>query len=162
MFSGNPDQTPRYNYNQIMYKLDLTDARLVLPVPVYEHADADDARRFVTGEHLDWEDRRGRIAWFALDRPTNNSIPICAAESESGNSVLVAGPPTGDDMVLFHALPGDLADPAKTAVPLYEYVCEGHPNRLYSTRAKIDAAGYQRREQPLCLVWPNPVKAILP
>jgi hypothetical protein len=134
MFSGNPDQTPRYNYNQIMYKLDLTDARLVLPVPVYEHADADDARRFVTGEHLDWEDRRG----------------------------LVAGPPTGDDMVLFHALPGDLADPAKTAVPLYEYVCEGHPNRLYSTRAKIDAAGYQRREQPLCLVWPNPVKAILP
>ena len=23
MFSGNPDQTPRYDYNQIMYKLDL-------------------------------------------------------------------------------------------------------------------------------------------
>lgn len=28
MFSGNPVKTPRYDYNQIMYKLDLSDARL--------------------------------------------------------------------------------------------------------------------------------------
>lgn len=27
-FSGNPDATPRYNYNQIMYRLDLDDPRL--------------------------------------------------------------------------------------------------------------------------------------
>lgn len=27
-FSGNPDATPRYNYNQIMYRLDLADPRL--------------------------------------------------------------------------------------------------------------------------------------
>ncbi|HOX03273.1 MAG TPA: hypothetical protein P5555_13470 [Candidatus Paceibacterota bacterium] len=27
-FSGNPDATPRYDYNQIMYRLDLSDARL--------------------------------------------------------------------------------------------------------------------------------------
>jgi len=27
-FSGNPDKTPRYNYNQILYKLDLADPRL--------------------------------------------------------------------------------------------------------------------------------------
>lgn len=27
-FSGNPDQTPRYDYNQIMYRLDLDDPRL--------------------------------------------------------------------------------------------------------------------------------------
>ncbi len=30
MFSGNPDPTPRYNYNQMMYKLDLADPRLDL------------------------------------------------------------------------------------------------------------------------------------
>jgi hypothetical protein len=34
-FSGNPHPTPGYEYNQIMYKLDLTDGRLNLPVPVY-------------------------------------------------------------------------------------------------------------------------------
>ena len=27
-FSGNPEQTPRYDYNQIMYRLDLGDPRL--------------------------------------------------------------------------------------------------------------------------------------
>ncbi len=30
-FSGNPEKTPRYDYNQILYKLDLADPRLVLP-----------------------------------------------------------------------------------------------------------------------------------
>jgi hypothetical protein len=29
-FSGNPEATPRYNYNQIMYRLDLADSRLDL------------------------------------------------------------------------------------------------------------------------------------
>jgi hypothetical protein len=27
-FSGNPDRTPRYDYNQVMYRLDLDDERL--------------------------------------------------------------------------------------------------------------------------------------
>jgi len=30
-FSGNPEPTPRYDYNQIMYRLDLSDPRLKLP-----------------------------------------------------------------------------------------------------------------------------------
>jgi hypothetical protein len=33
-FSGNPDVTPRYEYNQVMYRLDLGDARTALPRPV--------------------------------------------------------------------------------------------------------------------------------
>jgi hypothetical protein len=32
-FSGNPDATPRYDYNQMMYKLDLAHPRLKLPPP---------------------------------------------------------------------------------------------------------------------------------
>ncbi len=32
-FSGNPVKTPRYDYNQIMYQLDLADPRLGLPPP---------------------------------------------------------------------------------------------------------------------------------
>jgi hypothetical protein len=32
-FSGNPVATPRYDYNQIMYRLDLADPRLRLPQP---------------------------------------------------------------------------------------------------------------------------------
>jgi hypothetical protein len=33
-FSGNPDVTPRYEYNQVMYRLDLSDPRVALPRPV--------------------------------------------------------------------------------------------------------------------------------
>ena len=33
-FSGNPDATPRYDYNQMMYRLDLADPRIALPRPV--------------------------------------------------------------------------------------------------------------------------------
>lgn len=32
-FSNNPIATPRYNYNQIMYRIDLADPRLKLPEP---------------------------------------------------------------------------------------------------------------------------------
>jgi hypothetical protein len=32
-FSGNPAPTPRYDYNQILYRIDLSDPRLVFPEP---------------------------------------------------------------------------------------------------------------------------------
>src|SRR5262249_13521401 len=35
-FSGNDDPTPRYDYNQVMYRLDLSDQQLALPVAIYE------------------------------------------------------------------------------------------------------------------------------
>jgi hypothetical protein len=38
-FSGNPDKTPRYDYNQIMYGLNLDDPRLWMPVAVYRVKD---------------------------------------------------------------------------------------------------------------------------
>ncbi|MDA1193395.1 MAG: hypothetical protein O3A46_17095 [Candidatus Poribacteria bacterium] len=38
-FSGNPLKTPRYDYNQIMYRLNVDDRRLALPVPVYRTRD---------------------------------------------------------------------------------------------------------------------------
>ena len=42
-FSGNPDPTPRYDYNQIMYKLDLSDPRLALPAPSHSSPNQQDA-----------------------------------------------------------------------------------------------------------------------
>lgn len=49
----NPDTTPRYNYNQILYRLDLADTRTVLPRPVYDadrttilHFEQADGERF--------------------------------------------------------------------------------------------------------------------
>jgi hypothetical protein len=51
-FSGNPDTTPRYEYNQVMYRLDLSDPRLALPRPV------------------------SGTAFLALDREVPGSVPV--------------------------------------------------------------------------------------
>ena len=37
-FSAAPERTPRYDYNQIMYALNLDRPALQLPVPIYESA----------------------------------------------------------------------------------------------------------------------------
>jgi len=38
-FSGKPAITPRYDYNQIVYRMALDDQRLFLPAPVYRLRD---------------------------------------------------------------------------------------------------------------------------
>src|SRR5262249_15835253 len=38
-FSGNTDQTPRYDYNQVMYKLELDDPKVAVPVAVYRQSE---------------------------------------------------------------------------------------------------------------------------
>jgi hypothetical protein len=64
-FSGNPNPTPRYEYNQIMYKLDLGEPRLNLPVPIYE----------VEGKYVP-KSPGHPIAFFALDRPSPGTIAV--------------------------------------------------------------------------------------
>src|SRR5262249_19051178 len=67
-FSGNPDPTPRYDYNQVLYKLDLGAAQLALSVPVYHHGDKT-ADRFATLAALPAGEPPRPIAFFAPDRP---------------------------------------------------------------------------------------------
>jgi hypothetical protein len=64
-FSGNPNPTPRYDYNQIMYKLDLGDPRLNLPVAVSE-----------SDGTLTLRSPGQPVMFFALDRPGRGTIPI--------------------------------------------------------------------------------------
>jgi hypothetical protein len=50
-FSGNPTPTPYYDYNNIMYRLDVSDPRLALPEPppgLFKVAPNTDRRREVT------------------------------------------------------------------------------------------------------------------
>ncbi len=68
-FSGNDEATPRYDYNQIMYKLDLADDRLALPGPVYQ---ASERARFQMAP----SGATDRIAFFAGDRPGPGASPF--------------------------------------------------------------------------------------
>jgi hypothetical protein len=83
-FSGNTNPTPRYDYNQIMYKLDLDEPRLNLPAPIYE----------VDGRYLSRSPGH-RVVFFALDRPAAGTLPI-------------------GDPPLFHALSVDREGPTTT------------------------------------------------
>ncbi len=69
LFSGARQKTPRYDYNQIMYRLTLDDPRLELPVPVYRTRSG----RYLLRAEIDaaglW-DEIAEIPFFALPRAT--------------------------------------------------------------------------------------------
>lgn len=163
MFSGNPDQTPRYNYNQIMYRLDLDDPRLNLPVAIYETTGNGDAQEisFVTGDEIRPQQRHGRIAWFALNRPSNDCLPIFVDVEPDGSISLAVGRnadgPGGSGSPLCYALPADLADPPSGTEPLYEFTSRSSQQRRYATGNQLPIDGYQRAAEPLCLVWESPI-----
>jgi hypothetical protein len=64
--------------------------------------------------------------------------------------------------VLFYGLPLKTKDPPAGAVPLHEFVHHESKRRAYSTDRSWSRPGYQRSEQPLCLVWLNPLRVSLP
>lgn len=155
-FSGTKERTPRYDYNQIMYRLDLGDKRLVLPVPVYR----------LPGERLgvlapgDGKKEVSAIAFFAPDRPARGTVPVYA----DANGRLVAGPNAaagGKGEPHFHALPADAKSPPPTVLPLYENVPEKGGPSHYSTAAAVPP-GHNRSARPVCLVWRNPMGVTLP
>lgn len=165
-FSGNPDRTPRYDYNQIMYKLDLADERLALPVAVYEWAGADGAHRYGTIVDVPKQAGDRSVAFFALDRPTGRAIAVYRKADDSRDAALVAaadGAKTNASAKpAFYALPADVEDLPATTLPLYEFVADDGHARAYSTDAERSMPGYQRSAAPICRVWRNPMHVRLP
>lgn len=146
-YSGNDNPTPRYNYNQIMYRLDLDDARLDLPVPVYQ-------------------DQSGKLGLRgAFDLKSATSAPFFAmpptAKPDGLTPVWTAGGRLqlrGDfpGKPLFYAAGADNKSPA--IVPLYQY--SGGGKYQYSTDASAQFAGLTRAPEPICRVWRNPSRVL--
>ena len=91
-FSGNKDPTPRYDYNQVMYQLDLADHRLALPVAIYAVMSASSRVRLDPATAMPEHGASREIAFFAPDRPGLASVPV--RESRDGNGdqrLIVAG-----------------------------------------------------------------------
>jgi hypothetical protein len=147
-FSGAPEATPRYDYNQVLYRLDLSDPRLAIPTPVYDvspEGAAPEAFAAVRPEKGD----SARVAFFAPDRPFRGSVPVVAGK----DGLEVGAKP---EEVLFHALPADAEKPPSETTPLYEYRPKGGGRRAYSTDPDLALPGYERQEKPLCRVWRVP------
>lgn len=145
-FSGNKHPTPLYDYNQIMYRLQLDDPRLNLPVPVYERpGDAESTWSMV---------RHGAAAprFFALLKPAEGTVPI-GWDDATGRLVRLA---TAAD-ALFHAAPAALGQ--NYLVPLHEWTRTSQGQAVYSFGAKPPTRGnWQRSAKPLGHVWPLPVE----
>ena len=131
-FSGNNVKTPGYDYNQIMYKLNLEDARLNLPVPVYMA----EAR----GSGFYWKlgplrpDQRGQLKFFALDRPKQGSREITV-----GNETM-------------HVMKEPARDKQCPTIALWNWT-----NEMGKSVWRLDTEkgpnGYTKGESPVGYVW---------
>ncbi len=93
-FSGSLAKTPRYDYNQIMYRLALDDSRLFLPAPVY---------RLKNGQYMFRREVASRGAWGDVEE-----IPFFALPPERhGKETIQVGN-------LFSALPATSVERSET------------------------------------------------
>lgn len=82
-FSSAKVETPRYDYNQLMYRLSLNDKRLELPIAVYAVETKPGLTEHLTRDAVitrGLQDRATKVVWFALPPTANSSnrIPIYA------------------------------------------------------------------------------------
>jgi hypothetical protein len=136
---------PDYDYNQMMYKLQLDDPRLVLPVPVYRHG-----AKYGTREHFEEANSSARgptwlpaeIAFFAPDRPRPDTQPV----RTTGEQRLTLDPEAPPGSALFHCATS--ATPPPATIPLYEHA-DAEGSFAYTTEARDGS-------DVLCHVWPAP------
>jgi len=163
-FSGNRDPTPRYDYNQIMYQLDLSDRRLALPVAIYEvpRGPSGSYRLQTKSAILDLEQAPSpRVAFFAPDREGIALLPVYERDDpKDGWSLHVAASGQtsqfSGSQPLFFVLPADIRDYTSATVPLYEYRADGNGHRYYSTEGPTPNARAAPRPKILGRVWRNP------
>lgn len=163
-FSGNKDPTPRYDYNQVMYQLDLADDRLALPVPVRAVAAGSSLRLLPPGAPAVFQNKTTEIVFFAPDRPGIASVPIVERRDEPGVQTLARGKPSGvkgaaksnpDEQAMFYVMPAETDKAPPGTLPLYEFRERSGTERYYSPREE-PRPGFERTDRPLGLVWKNP------
>ena len=162
-FSGSGrNPTPRYDYNQIMYSLDLDDPRLALPAAVYQIRDKQGRREYLLRDDIEktnkWDSVES-IPFYAVEpkRAHSNLIPIYTQSAG-----LTAKRPNPSAEPLFYALPSSGAESENSClVPLYEYRNAETEKCLYSTDPARRQRGWLRTAQPLCRIFKAPPDPLL-
>jgi hypothetical protein len=165
-FSGNPEATPRYDYNQVMYQLELTDRRLALPVPVYRIPFSPGAAaRLVLAPPADDREKTPprQVLFFAPDREGIATLPVYERyDPVKGESLRVGNgdrsPEGAGVRPLFFLLPADIKDYTGATIPLYEYQVEGGGETFYSVDTATPNARTRWTSKVLGRVWRNPAR----
>jgi hypothetical protein len=169
-FSGSPENaTPRYDYNQIMYRLNLDDPRLILPGPVYQVRDAQNGKDYLMGDAVvqaDKWDSVESVAFYAVEPERANAplIPVYieTVPAAKGPAPRLTTKSRTSAKPLFYALPPSEASNANPCIaPLYEYRQTGSGQFLYSTEPQLREKDWERSEKPSCRVWKTPSGSLL-
>ncbi|NNM84689.1 MAG: hypothetical protein HKL96_02890 [Phycisphaerales bacterium] len=137
---------PRYDYNQLMYRINLASHRTILPMPVYGPPVAT-AAELQTGLRLHTTRVARQVAFFAPQQRMADTQPVCTTGRNNLHlqfSLLGRG-----TIPLFYALPPQSQRPG-TAI-LYAFKRSSGPP-VYSLKAHL--AGLPQAGHPLCRVWP--------
>ena len=159
--SATPVPTPRYNYNQIMFRLDLANAGVVLPVPVYDLAAAGTPPgKFVTKSGIRTTTTDTTGVFLAPDRAgATGTVPVYWSDAACATPHLVVdGTPTTTP--IFYARPWNAGLPTTTG--LYDYANGTTGEHAYSTNPNLSLSGFTRAPDPIAQVWANPLNATLP
>jgi hypothetical protein len=148
-FSGAKVKTPRYDYNQIMYRLTLSDPRLSIPLPVYQIGNGKTARlamRESVARDNAWASVRS-APFFAVppSRAGENFVPVYQAKEGS----LGLTPAAEDGKPLFQGYRAA----GEGRVPLVP--------RREADGAMSYVAEPDSKEKPLCYVWRNPAPVLI-
>ena len=142
-YSSTKTPTPRYNYNQIMYRLALDDPRLMLPVPVYRLKNGEYVLRATLAARHAWPQVQS-IPFYAMPAPGEGLVPVYAATANGVTRLQLTAP--ANARPLFYALPAQTQSANKAIVPIYE-TAGAAPT--YSATPIENAA-------PLLRAWSNP------
>jgi len=164
-FSGTKETaTSYYDYNQIMYRLDLGDERLYLPTPVYLVRSRQRDMNYQLGEEVIRQELAAQIEgvpFFVIppDRTYKGLIPIYAQPIKTGDREVMSlrtKPTSPSSRPFFYALPVNSESSNPMIAKLYEYRSPKTGSRLYSTDENLHQEGWKRTKEPLCQVWKNP------
>lgn len=155
-FSDVKDITPRYNYNQLMYRLDLADPRLSLPAPVYQLRQPNRSMQYALRDQVE-----AQRAWGQVE-----AIPFYAVTSDRafpGLLPVYKGAKT-EGAPLFHCLPPlptkDDSTSADITAPLYAYDDDSGKRYFSTDPEKSPLPGARRLPNPIGRVWRNPTNIL--
>ena len=148
-----------------MYQLDLSDARLALPVAIYEDPSGPGgSTRLVPKTPAARGGAAPRsVAFFAPDRPGIASLPVYE-QYDSTHGQTFHGPAQGRESEhasarpLFYLLPADVKDYTAATVPFYEYRDEPSGRQFYSVDPPNSNVHARWTRRLLGRVWRNPAR----
>lgn len=155
----------RYDYNQLMYRLDLADTRLFLPTPIYRDEDASpqDRPRYGIYPRIRPAARnKASVPFYALPpgRAPDGRVPIWEVKRTvdgETTAVLSRRPDTPAGRPAFYALPETEVPANHGAIePLYEYRAVRGSDVTFATPSQDPGLSWERVGKPLAYVWVSP------